>query len=154
MKRLSAPSGCLQMTLSSVLDLFYEGKALQRDLKRLDWWPKPTVRFKAKWHILPLCHNNPMEWSRLEMTALQKSCPAEKNMRMPVNTQLNMSWQCVQVAKKTNAFLACIRYRWPAGSGLWSHSLTWHWWGCSSNPVSRSGPLTHRKMLRYWSESR
>lgn len=44
------------------------------------------------------------------MTALQKSCPAEKNMRMAVNTQLNMSWQCVQVAKKTNAFLACIRY--------------------------------------------
>ncbi|TRZ15043.1 hypothetical protein HGM15179_012064, partial [Zosterops borbonicus] len=44
------------------------------------------------------------------MGAQQKSCPTEeKNMRMLVNTRLNMSWQCVQLTKKISGILACIR---------------------------------------------
>ncbi|GAB0178364.1 hypothetical protein GRJ2_000301700 [Grus japonensis] len=38
-----------------------------------------------------------------------ESCPAKKDLTELVDSWLNMSWQCAQVAKKANSILACIR---------------------------------------------
>ncbi|KAF4789078.1 RNA-directed DNA polymerase from mobile element jockey-like protein [Turdus rufiventris] len=100
----------VNLQIGACVNLLEGRRALQGGLNWLDKWAESSgMKFnKSKCQILHFSHNNPLQYYRLGTEWLD-SAQAERDLGVLVHSQLDMSQQCAQVAKKANAILACVR---------------------------------------------